>query len=119
MRRYVASVVLVLAVVTCGCEWLGSLQNPEIRIAGEWQRIEMSFPGADVYDFDDRVIRINGLERGTYRFATPEEIEVTLDDVPKKYEIEFVGDSTMIWYRTTPKGRDRVFEWRRVPADTN
>ena len=104
-------VLAVLAAVTVGCERLAALQNPNTRISGGWQKIEMSFPGADIYDFSERVISINGIEEGTYRFQGNSRLEVVLHGRSSVYEIEFVSDSKMIWYRKTSKGRDRVFEW--------
>ncbi|RLE25229.1 MAG: hypothetical protein DRJ65_08275 [Acidobacteria bacterium] len=112
--KRVVLVVVALAVITVGCEQLASLQNSNVRISGEWQKIEMSFPGDDVYDFSERVIRLNGFEEGTYRFESNSELEVTLRGQSSVYEIEFVGDSKMIWYRRTPKGRDRISEWVRA-----
>jgi hypothetical protein len=104
-------VLVALAVTTVGCEQLANLQNSNVRISGGWQKIEMSFPGDDVYDFSERVIRINGLEEGTYRFESNSELEVILHGRQTVYEVEFIDDSKMIWYRRTPKGRDRVSEW--------
>lgn len=107
-------VVIILAVVTVGCERLAALQNSNVRIAGEWQKIQMSFPGDDVYEFSDRVISVNGIEEGTYRFESNSMLEVTLHGQLLVYEVEFVDGSKMIWYRTTSKGRDRVSEWVRT-----
>ncbi len=104
-------VLVALVAVTVGCEQLASLQNSNVRISGEWQKIEMSFPGDDVYDFSERVISVNGFEEGTYRFESNSEVEVILHGQVSVYEVEFVGDSKMTWYRRTPKGRDRVSEW--------
>ncbi len=106
--------VVVGLAVTVGCEQLASLQNSNVRISGGWKKIEMSFPGDDVYDFSERVIRVNGFEEGTYHFESNSELKVLLQGRSGVYEVEFVGDSKMIWYRKTPKGRDRVFEWVRA-----
>ena len=108
--------VFVLAsmlVAMLGCKQLASLQNSKMRISGEWQRIEMSFPSQDVYDFSERVISVNGIEQGSYRFESNSMIEVTLNDAPTVYEIEFVDDTKMVWYLKTSKGRDRISEWVR------
>ena len=107
-------ILVALAVITVGCEQLANLQNSNVRISGGWQKIEMSFPGDDIYDFSERVIRINGFEEGTYRFESNSELEVILHGRVSVYEVEFVGDSKMTWYRRTPKGRDRVSEWVRA-----
>lgn len=113
-QKSVVFVLTVLAMVTVGCERLAALQNSNVRISGQWQKIEMSFPSADVYDFSDRVIAVNGIEEGTYRFESNTVLEVMLDGHSAVYEVEFVDDTTMIWYRNTSKGRDRVSEWRRA-----
>ncbi len=107
-------VLVALVAVMVGCERLASLQNSNVRIAGEWQKIEMSFPGDDVYDFSDRVITVNGIEEGTYRFESNSMLEVVLDGRVSVYEVEFVDSSKMTWYRKTSKGRDRVSEWVKV-----
>ncbi len=107
-------VLTVLAVMTVGCEQLANLQNSNMRITGEWQKIEMSFPGDSVYEFSERVITINGIEEGTYRFESNSMLEVILDDRESVYEVEFIDDKKMIWYRKTAKGRDRVSEWIKV-----
>ena len=104
-------VLVALVVVTVGCERLKALQNSNVRIAGEWQKIEMSFPSDDIYDFSDRVITVNGIEEGTYRFESNSMLEVVLDKQVLVYEVEFVDSSKMIWYRKTSKGRDRISEW--------
>ncbi len=104
-------VLVAMVAVTVGCERLASLQNSNVRIAGEWQKIDMSFPGDDIYDFSDRVITVNGIEDGTYRFESNTMLEVTLKGRRQLVEVEFIDDSKMIWYRKTPKGRDRVSEW--------
>ena len=112
--KRVVFILVAMAVITIGCEQLASLQNSNVRISGEWQKIEMSFPGDDVYDFSERVISVNGYEEGTYRFESNSELEVILHGRSSVYEVEFVEDSKMIWYRRTPKGRDRVSDWVRA-----
>lgn len=104
-------VLVALVVMTAGCEKLANLQNSNMRITGEWQKIEMSFPGEHVYEFSERVITIDGIEEGTYRFESNSMLEVILDDRESLYEVEFIDDKKMIWYRKTAKGRDRVYEW--------
>jgi hypothetical protein len=112
MRRCTSLVFLFFLVsATIGCEQLASLQNSSSRISGPWQKMEMSFPGDDIYDFSDRIITVNGIEEGTYRFEGRSQLEVTLRGSSSVYEVEFVNDSKMIWYRKTSKGRDRVSEW--------
>lgn len=114
MKQLRSAVILALLLAAMiGCEKLASLQNSKMRIAGEWQKIQMSLPGDDVYDFSERLISINGIEQGSYRFERNSVIEVTLNGDPKIYELEFVDDSKMIWYRKTSKGRDRAHEWVR------
>lgn len=107
-------VVIALVVVTVGCERLAALQNSNVRISGEWQKIEMSFAGDDVFDFADRVISINGIEEGTYRFESNSVLEVTLRGQLAVYEVDFIEHSKMIWYRKTSKGRERASEWVRT-----
>ena len=118
MSRMRAVLVLTsLCMALSGCERLASLENSKMRISGEWQRIEMSFPGDDVYDFSERVISINGIEEGAYRFESNSVVEVTLHGQLSVYEIEFVDDSNMVWYRKTTKGRDRASEWVKKKED--
>lgn len=107
-------IVIFSVVVTVGCERLAALQNTNVRITGDWQKIEMSFPGDDVYGFSDRVISINGIEEGTYRFESNSVLEVTLRGQLVVYEVEFTGNSKMTWYRKTSKGRERASEWVRT-----
>ena len=115
MRKTTVAVFLAgLAFAMIGCEQLASLQNPSSRIFGGWQKIEMSFPGDEIYYFSERVITVNGIEEGTYRFEGNSQLEVTLQGNSSVYEIEFVGDSKMVWYLKTDKGRDRVSEWVRA-----
>lgn len=115
MRRLRSLFVVASIIITItGCDRLASLQNPNVRIAGEWQKIQMSFPSDDVYDFSDKVITVGGIEQGTYRFESNSMLEVTLNGSRNVYEIEFVDDSNMVWYRKTSKGRDRVSEWVRA-----
>ncbi len=110
-RTRMILVLVTLVVVMVGCEQLVDLQNSNVRIEGDWQKIEMSFPGDNIYDFSDRMITVNGIEEGTYRFESNSMLEVVLNGRESIYEVEFVGNSKMIWYRKTAKGRDRVSEW--------
>lgn len=115
MRRFSWVWLMVAVFGVSGCDQLAKLENPDVRIAGEWHRIEMSFPGDEVYDFMDRVIAIDGVEAGTYRFESSSTAEVVLGGERQIYEIEYSeNDSKMIWYRPSSNGRIKAMEWVRA-----
>jgi len=93
---------------------LATLRDTRTQIMGSWQRIEMSFPSDPIWDFSEGIIRIDGLEHGTYVFRGHTQLEVVTGGKKNLYSIEFPDDSTMVWYRKNGATRDRVAEFKRA-----
>lgn len=106
--------LLMIVVALSACEQLASLGNTRTEIVGDWQKMEMSFPGHRVWAFSDGVIEIDGLERGSYTFRGHSKIDVVVDDEGDLYELDFPDDKTMVWYRDDGSGRERVSEFTRL-----
>ncbi len=116
MKR-VACVTLGLVLMCTGCDKLASLKGTRTQIKGDWHRIEMSFPSDETWNFAEGMIRVDGLERGTYIFRGHSRIEVVFDGMKTLYRLSFPEDKTMVWYRTMDNGsEERAAEFKRVES---
>ena len=93
---------------------LASLNDSRTQIKGSWHSIEMSFPSDKVWDFAEGIIRIDGLEHGTYTFRGHSKLEVVADGKKILYTIKFPDDSSMVWYRKVGKDTEKAAEFRRT-----
>ncbi len=103
---------LGLALLCSGCDKLGALKGTRAQITGDWHRIEMSFPSEQLWSFAEGVIRVDGLESGSYIFRGHSKIEVVLDGRKSMYRIKFPDDRKMLWFR--PDAKAPEIEFRRA-----
>lgn len=111
---YLTLLVLLVTAAACDKVELYLPDNNRTKIQGEWNQLEMGFPTEPVYDFDQGVIRIDGIESGSFQFETNELVEITLDNRPRQYQLEFPDERSMIWYREVGDDWRKASEWRRV-----
>jgi hypothetical protein len=111
----------ILVVLAVGAAWLWSnrdtiavLSNNNVRIQGEWHKVEMDFTNTDSYNFSETFISLNGEEWATYRLLRGPRIEVTTSGGNSTvYDLEFPNDENMLW--STRKGDTYLvrMRWRR------
>jgi len=117
-KTIVPGLFVVTLMSLVACKALADFGNNRTEIMGEWQKIEMSFPGQEVYEFSGGLIRVDGVERGSYTFRGHTKIEVTFDELRSYYKVDFPDDKTMIWFKTGDDGeKERVAEFRRAIKD--
>jgi len=119
MRRTIVLGIIVVTVLSLSaCKALADFGNNRTEIVGRWQKIEMSFPGQEVFEFSDGLILVDGVERGSYTFRGHTKIEVTMDEFRSLYRVDFPDDGTMIWYKTGEDGeKERVAKFQRAKKD--
>ncbi len=89
------------------------LSNNNLRIQGDWYRVEMNFKGTDVYTFSERLISVNNEVQGSYELRSNDKLEVNLNGTITDYVLSFDDDDNMVWSvevrgKTIPSVR-----WRR------
>jgi hypothetical protein len=112
--------LFVIVVLAVAASWLWSnrdriavLSNNNVRIQGNWHKVEMDFPNTDIYTFTETVISVNGEEFASYKLLKGSRIEISTRKDVIIYELNFPNDENMIW--TIRKG-DKVIpgvRWRR------
>ena len=89
------------------------LSNNNIRIQGDWHRVEMDFKEPEVYSFDEDLITRDGQIVGSYELRRNTNLEVTFEGQPKDYILEFEDDDNMVWYVEVRGKRVPSIRWRR------
>ena len=119
MKRYLTRLI-VIAVLAAAAWWLwshrdrvGNLSNYNVRIQGNWHRVEMDFPNPDVYTFSETFININGQEWASYKLLPRSRIEISSPGKVDVYHVSFPDDENMVW--SIPKDDKLVpsIRWRR------
>jgi uncharacterized protein YxeA len=119
MKRYLTRLVVVV-VVAAAAWWLwtnrdriGDLSNYNVRIQGNWHKVEMDFANTDVYTFTETFVSINGQEWASYKLLRGSRIEISTPSKVEVYHLSFPDDENMVW--SIPKGDKLVpsIRWRR------
>jgi uncharacterized protein YxjI len=119
MRIFLRRLILVLIIaIIASMLWkqrdrIALLNNNNIRIQGDWYRVEMNFKGTDVYNFSERLISVNNEVQGSYELRSNDKLEVNLNGEITDYILSFDDDDNMVWSievkgKTIPSVR-----WRR------
>jgi hypothetical protein len=119
MRIFLRRLILVLIIaIIASMLWkqrdrIALLNNNNIRIQGDWYRVEMNFKGTDVYNFSERLISVNNEVQGSYELRSNDKLEVNLNGGITDYILSFDDDDNMVWSvevkgKTIPSVR-----WRR------
>jgi hypothetical protein len=119
MKTYLTRLIVIALLVAAG-SWLwsnrdriGVLSNNNVRIRGQWHKVEMDFANTDVYSFSETFISIRGKEWASYKFLSRSRIEInTVSDVVI-YDLSFPDDENMVW--SIRKGDTLITKvrWRR------
>lgn len=119
MKTYLTRlIVIVLLAVAASWLWsnrdrIADLSNNNVRIRGDWHKVEMNFANTDTYSFSETFISIRGEEWASYRLLRRSRIEInTVNDVIT-YELSFPDDENMVW--SIRKGDTLIpkVRWRR------
>ena len=119
MRTFLRRLILVLIIaVIATLLWdqkdrIGLLTNNNMRIQGEWYRVEMNFKEDDAYIFDERLISRDGQIVGSYDLRKNTELEVTLNNQVTDYILSFEDDDNMVWLIERKGKRIPAVRWRR------
>jgi len=119
MKTFLTRLIVIVLLAVAGW-WLWSnrdrvavLSNNNIRIQGEWHKVEMNFADADAYSFSETFISIRGEEWASYKLLSGSRIEINTVNNVIIYELSFPDDENMVW--SIRKG-DKVVpavRWRR------
>jgi hypothetical protein len=119
MKTYLTRLVVIVVLVAAGY-WLWSnrdridvLSNNNVRIMGDWHKVEMDFTNPDVYTFTETFISLHGDEWASYKLLRGSRIEITTNSAVTTYELGFPDDENMVW--SLRKGEKVVpsVRWRR------
>jgi hypothetical protein len=119
MKTFLTRLIVVVLLAVAGW-WLwsnrdrvGGLSNNNVRIQGDWHKVEMNFSNPDTYSFSEGFISIQGEEWASYKLLGSSRIEInTVNDVIV-YELSFPDDENMVW---SIRKDDKVIptvRWRR------
>ena len=119
MKTFLTRLIVVVLLAVAGW-WLWSnryrvavLSNNNVRIQGEWHRVEMNFADPETFSFSETFISIRGEEWASYKLLGGSRIEInTVNDVTV-YELSFPDDENMVW---SIRDGDKVIpkvRWRR------
>jgi hypothetical protein len=119
VKRYLTRLIVIGVLLIAGM-WLwsnrdriGVLSNNNVRIQGQWHKVEMDFPNTDVYTFTETFVSLNGEEWASYKLLRGSRIEIATRGETSVYELAFPDDENMVW--SVQKG-DKIVprvRWRR------
>jgi len=119
MKTFLTRMIVIVLLAAAGW-WLWSnrdrvavLSNNNVRIQGDWHKVEMNFADADTYSFSGTFISIGGEEWASYKLLSRSRIEINTVNNVTTYELSFPDDENMVW--SIRKG-DKVIpkvRWRR------
>jgi len=119
MWKLVKRLVMVAALVAVGMLlWqerakLAPLANNNIRIQGTWYRVEMDRKGVDPYEFNERIITLDGTEWGSYELRRNTELEIMVGNELSTYRLDFPNEDDMVWWGEVEGEEAPVMRWRR------
>ena len=112
--------LIVIVVLAVAASWLWSnreriavLSNINVRIQGDWHKVEMDFSNTDTYSFSEGFISIHGEEWASYKLLRGSRIEISTVNEVITYELSFPDDENMVW---SIRQGDKVIpavRWRR------
>jgi len=119
MKRLLNRLVIIAILVGGGyLLWgerhrIASIQNNSLRIQGDWYKYEMNRKGFEAYHFSERFITADGVEWGSYRIRSNEEIEVTVGSQLTHYHLSIPDEDNMVWSLEVKGELKPVQRWRR------
>ncbi|MGD9253783.1 MAG: hypothetical protein PVG92_07620 [Holophagae bacterium] len=119
MKKYLTR-LLVVAVLAAAGWWLWSnrhrvadLSNFNVRIQGNWYKVEMDFANTDIYNFSETFISINGQEWASYKLLPRSRIEISSPGKVDVYHLSFPDDDNMVWSISKDNKLVPTMRWRR------
>ena len=91
----------------------GILSNNNVRIQGDWHKVEMDFPNTTTYTFTEAFISVDGEEWASYKLLRGSRIEVTTRGDVVTYELSFPDDENMVWSIRKGDTLNPRVRWRR------
>ena len=76
---------------------IASLQNSNLLVQGTWYEYTMNRKGFEPYHFSERFITKDGIEWGSYKLRSNEEIEVMVGRELTTYHLSFPDEDNMVW----------------------
>ena len=119
MRTQLTRLIVIIVLAAAGW-WLWSnrdrvavLSNNNVRIRGDWHKVEMDFANLDTYSFSETFISIQGEEWASYKLLRGSRIEINTVNETFIYELNFPDDENMVW--SVRKGEKLIpkYRWRR------
>ena len=119
MKTFLTRLIVIVVLLVAGW-WLwpnrdrvAVLSNNNVRIQGDWHKVQMDFSDPETYSFSETFISIHGEEWASYKFLSGSRIEITTVNDVVTYELSFPDDENMVW--STRKGDTLIptVRWRR------
>jgi len=76
---------------------IAGIQNNNLLVQGTWYVYELDRKGLDPYVFSEGIITRDGVEWGTYKVISNEQIEVMVERRLDTYHLGFRDEDTMVW----------------------
>jgi hypothetical protein len=119
MKTYLTRLFVIVVLVAAG-SWLwsnrdriGVLSNNNVRIQGDWHKVEMNFSDLDAYTFTETFISYAGEEWASYKLLRGSRIEITTNAAVTTYELSFPDDENMVWSLRKDEKVIPAVRWRR------
>ena len=119
MKTFLTRLVVIGLLAVAGA-WLWSnrervavLSNNNVRIQGDWHKVEMDFTNTDVYTFTETFISLNGDEWASYKLLRGSRIEISTAQKDIIYELSFPNDENMVWSLEKEGKLVPMIRWRR------
>ncbi len=119
MKTFLTRLIVIVVLVVAGW-WLWSnrdrvavLTNNNVRIRGDWHKVQMDFSDADTYSFSETFISIRGEEWASYKLLSGSRIELTTVNEVLTYELTFPDDENMVWSIRNGDTLIPKVRWRR------
>ena len=119
MKPILTRLIVIVLLAVAG-SWLWSnrgrvavLSNNNVRIQGDWHKVEMDFSNTDTYNFTEGFISVHGEEWASYKLLSNSRIEIDTINEVMTYELSFPDDENMVW--SVRKGDTLIpaIRWRR------
>ena len=92
---------------------VGGLSNLNLKIQGDWYRVQMDFKEEPAYTFTETFISVNGEEWASYRLLQGSRIEISTAGDFVVYELSFPDEDNMVWSLRTGDKLVPSKRWRR------
>jgi len=119
MKTFVTRLIVIVILAAAGwCLWsnrdlVAVLSNNNVRIRGDWHKVEMNFANPDTYSFSETFISLRGEEWASYKLLSRSRIEINTVNEVFIYELSFPDDENMLWSVRKGERLIQKYHWRR------